>query len=174
MFKIIILKSYKSTDSLVTPNTQSLSYKGDYFSISIMEQVPEQIGVALGRWRNKSLNVLQIPSAVLANRFGPKRVIMALMMLSTSSNLAQHPFALLLGRELAHWSFIILRFLNGLGLAAFFPVYGTILIGNWAAPLELSRMYGTALAGANVGTPLLNCHIYSYSSHQSDFLLIHY
>ena len=77
---------------------------------------------------------------------------MALMILSSLSNLAQHPFALLLGRDAAHWSFIILRFLNGLGLAEFFPVYGTILIGNWAPPLELSRMYSTAMAGANVGT----------------------
>ena len=94
---------------------------------------------------------VKVPSALLATRFSPKRVMLAFISIATLSTLAQHPLVALLGREYAHWSFIILRFLTGVGSAAFYPVY-TVLLANWAPPLERSRMMGTAYAGMNLGT----------------------
>ena len=94
----------------------------------------------------------EVPSALLAHYYGPKRVMFAFIFVATLTSLAQQPFALLLGRNASHWSFIILRFLNGVGSAGFFPVY-TALLANWSPPLERSRMIGTACAGMYFGTP---------------------
>ena len=80
-------------------------------------------------------------------------MMLTFMSLCTLASLAQHPLAELLGRDAAHLAFIVLRFLNGVGSAAFLPVY-TEMLANWAPPLERSRMMSTAFAGGNFGTPL--------------------
>ena len=75
------------------------------------------------------------------------------MSLSTMSSLLQHPLAVVFGRDSAHLAFIVLRLLNGVGSAAFLPVY-TSMLTNWSPPLERSRMMGTVFAGGNLGTQL--------------------
>ena len=50
MFTIIISKSYQSSDPLISSGTKFLSYKGDYVSISIMEQAFELCALCIVKY----------------------------------------------------------------------------------------------------------------------------
>ena len=93
----------------------------------------------------------QIPAAFLANRYGGRYVMLILIGLSIASNLFQHPFALLLGRDNAYIAFIILRFLNGIGSGCFFGIYPGIM-SNWLPKSESSRTISIAFSGLYVGS----------------------
>ena len=93
----------------------------------------------------------QVPAAFLANRFGGRIVMTILIGLSILSNLLQHPFALLLGRNNAYLAFIILRFLNGIGSGCFFGIYPGIM-SNWLPKSESSRTVSIAFSGLYVGS----------------------
>ena len=95
--------------------------------------------------------ISQLPASFMATIFGPKRVMLASISLSTACTLLQPPLAQLVGRSSAHWTFFILRFLNGLGSGVFFPVF-TDLLAQWTPPCERTKLVGTSFAGMYIGT----------------------
>lgn len=95
----------------------------------------------------------QIPASLLFKRFGGRMIMAIFIGISTVCNLLQHPLALLFGRDLAHLTFIILRFFNGIGSGCFFGIYPSIL-SNWLPKNERSRTISIAFSGLYVGIPI--------------------
>ena len=78
---IIISKSYKSSDPLVSFGTKLLSYEGDYASISIMEHAPVRDTVIACQSPNKTITdnlwefTLISPLLLMSDEFDDKLTI---------------------------------------------------------------------------------------------------
>lgn len=89
--------------------------------------------------------VAQVPAGWLASRFGGKRII-AGFLLATSISTILVP----VGARLDWKVLMFLRFVAGMGGSVCYPGMHAMW-GNWAPPLERSRLTGISYAGSQLG-----------------------
>ncbi len=115
-----------------------------------MDLTPELVGMAGGAFF-LALGLLQVPVGVLFDRFGPRRVVVTLMMLGVVGAIAQ-------AEARDGWGVVLARFLIGAGLAGNFMA-AVVLVGRWwGGPryaTTLSRLFAMSQLGTlSAATPL--------------------
>ena len=93
--------------------------------------------------------IMQIPSGLLCQKYGPKRVVLMTML----------PVAVLgclspMCARTSPYLFLAARILIGLGCGAFFPAT-QVLFSRWTPPSEKSFLVGVAYSGGELGSALI-------------------
>jgi ACS family glucarate transporter-like MFS transporter len=99
--------------------------------------------------------LFQVPAGRMGDRFGP-RLVLALAALSWGLMTVLTgllPGVLVSGTVAIVWTFMVLRFVLGVGEAATFPV-GARAIANWMHPTERGRANSYVIAGISMGSAL--------------------
>jgi MFS family permease len=108
-----------------------------------MDLTPELVGVAGGAFF-LALGLLQIPVGVLFDRFGPRRVVVTLMLLGVLGAIAQ-------AEARDGWAVILARFMIGAGLAGNFMA-AVVLVGRWWGGARYATTLSRVFAVSQVGT----------------------